>query len=172
MKRITLYNKIYTYQKLHDKSDLNELIEQFKPLLKKYASKVSFEDSMQDLIVTFIETLNKIPLNRIKDEKYILSYINTSVKNGYIKISSKNAKHSNIFCSDILENMIKEYDDISRVEMIDLLGILSNREKCILYYIFFKNIPIEIISKKFNTSRQYINQTKLKALKKLKRELS
>lgn len=173
MKNTSLYNKIATYQKLHNKTDLSELIEQFEPLLKKYASKISFEDSMQDLIVTLIETFNKIPLNKIKDEKYILSYINTSVKNEYIKLSSKNSKDSNIFYeSDILENVVKEYDDIGRVDMIDLLDNLSNREKYILYYIFFLNMPIGIISKKFHTSRQYINQTKLKALKKLKRELS
>lgn len=173
MKTNKLYNRIYKYQDLHNKNDLEELIVQFKPLLKKYAVRVSFEDSMQDLIVTLIETLNKIPLSKIKEEKYILSYITTSIKNAYIKLSSRNSKDSKVFYeSDILENIVKEYDDISRIDMIDLLDVLSDREKYILYCIFFKSIPIEIISKKFHTSRQYINQTKLNALKKLKKELT
>lgn len=173
MKNYALYNRIYNYQKLHNKNDLEQLIVQFEPLLKKYAVKVSFEDSMQDLIVALIETLNKIPLNKIKEEKYILSYIAKSIKNKYIKLSSRKSNDSKVLSeSDILENIVKEYDDISRIDMIDLLDVLSTREKSILYFIFFQNISIEAISKKFHTSRQYINQTKLSALKKLKRELA
>lgn len=173
MKTSKLYNRIYNYQKVHNKNDLEELIIQFEPLLKKYAVRVSFEDSMQDLIVTLIETLNKIPLSKIKEEKYILSYITTSIKNKYINLSLKNSKDSKVFYeSDILENIVKEYDDISRIDMIDLLDVLSTREKYILYCIFFKNISVGIISEKLHTSRQYINQTKLNALKKLKKELT
>lgn len=175
MKKYELYNKINDYQHFHSKADLEILITQFEPLLKKYAYKLSYtEDSIQDLTVSFIEIMRKIPLDQIKDEKHILAYITSAIKNKYIKISTINSKYSKfIYESDILENTIKEEadDDINRVEMLDLLNILSNKEKYILYCIFFKNISILSISKKLHTSRQYINQTKLNALMKLKREL-
>ncbi len=46
------------------------LIEKFKPLLKKYAYKLSYEDAYNDLLVDFIELIHNIQIYYIynKDE--------------------------------------------------------------------------------------------------------
>lgn len=175
MKKYLLFNKIYKYQKENDSKILEELIMQFSPLLKKYASKISFEDSMQDLTVTFIEIMLKLPLDKVNEDKYILAYISTSIKNKYLSLSSDQYKNSIIDYQpkDLLENIIKDfnYDDISKFELLNSMDSLTNKEKFIINSIFFKDISVIDISKKLNESRQSVNQVKLKALKKLKKEL-
>ena len=170
MQETTLLNKIKMYQKNYDKNILEELILKFTPLLKKYASKISFEDSMQDLIVAFIEILRRIPLDKTREDKYTLAYISRSIKNEYIKLLSKSFKN-NIFYydEDLIQNRIKSYDITEKIELLELFKVLSDREKYILYLIYFKDISIVNIAIELNTSRQYINQVKLKALKKLRR---
>lgn len=122
---------------------------------------------MQYLIVAFIEILRRIPLDKIREDKYTLAYISRSIKNEYIKLLSKSFKN-NIFYydEDLIQNIIKSYDI---TEKIELFKVLSDREKYILYLIYFKDISIVNIAIELNTSRQYINQVKLKALKKLRR---
>lgn len=173
MQDITLLKKISIYQKIGDKDILEELILKFTPLLKKYSiksSKSSFEDSMQDLIVTFIEILNKIPLNKFNEDKYILSYISKSIKNKHISLLSENFKE-NLFYYDenLLKNKLKFYDLTERIELLELFKILSIKEQRILYLIYFVDMSIVNIANKYKTSRQNINQIKLCSLKKLKK---
>lgn len=142
MKKYSLFKKIYKYQKEKNSTILEELIMQFNPLIKKYASKISFEDSMQDLIVAFIEIMRKIPLDKINEDKYVLSYISTSIKNKYLSLLSNQYKNSIIDYQpkDLIENIIKDsnHDDISKFELINSMNSLSNKEKFIINSIFLK----------------------------------
>jgi len=67
---------ILSSQKHDDKATIY-LIEKFKPLLKKFASKLSYEDAYYDLLIDFIELIQNIRLEtlRNRDEGSIVSYI-------------------------------------------------------------------------------------------------
>lgn len=168
-----LFEKIHKYKIYRDKVLLQELIEQFNPLLKKYSCKSEFEDMLQDLTVFFIQLLDKIPLNELKEDKYILSYISKSVKNKHINlinISIKKNSYLEYFdFIDIKKNVNDEFDII---DTFDLLSKLNKREFLIIHSLFFKEMSANEIAKSLNISRQAVNQIKLKSLNKLKKELA
>ena len=64
------------------------LVEQFSPIITKYANKLSYEDAQQDLIVFFLELLPDIP-ERLNDDAEIISYIAKSIYHQYIKLAKK-----------------------------------------------------------------------------------
>jgi len=74
---ICLYKSIVEYQNGNNEH-VEELIEKFSPLLKKYAYKLKYEDALSDLILIFIETLNKIPMERFTKmikEQYLTIFL-------------------------------------------------------------------------------------------------
>lgn len=70
------------YQMIHEVQEGNEdsmleLINDFKPLFKKYAHKLNKDDAENDFTAYFIELIRKIPLNGFHGEhadKKILFY--------------------------------------------------------------------------------------------------
>lgn len=83
-----IYLLIHQYKNNKDDNSLLTLLDIFRPLIKKYSRKLNYDGAESDLIIYFIELLNKMPLNSsMNKNKYILSYINISIKNHYIKLS-------------------------------------------------------------------------------------
>lgn len=65
-----------------DRDALEVLIDKFYPLLKKYASKLNYEDAFAEIILYYIELIKSFDMDGLvcqKDEG-IVSYINVSVK--------------------------------------------------------------------------------------------
>lgn len=142
MKNTILLEKIRNYQNSKNPIILENLILQFTPLFKKYASKLSFEDSMQEFYLLFIKIVNKIPLNKLTEDKYVISYINSSIKNKYINLSKKNFKDSSVLELDY--KYFKEEKSSKCIEEIDLILSLSNlseKENYIIYSIFLRVFP-------------------------------
>ncbi|WP_006524730.1 hypothetical protein [Desulfoscipio gibsoniae] len=65
-----------------DSSATLTLIRKFDPLLRKYAYKLYYDDAYNDLLFDFIEFLNNIRLDRMRDtsEGILISYISTSIR--------------------------------------------------------------------------------------------
>ena len=65
-----------------DSSATLTLIRKFDPLLRKYAYKLYYDDAYNDLLFDFIEFLNNIRLDRMRDtsEGVLISYICTSIR--------------------------------------------------------------------------------------------
>ena len=76
-----------------DQDSMQDLIDQFKPLLKHYSRILYVEDSFNELVLSFIEIVHAIPLESLKDNNdgVIVKYISTSLKNAYISLIRKNA---------------------------------------------------------------------------------
>ena len=50
-----------------DENAMIELIARFDPLLKKYASKLNYEDAYEDALLFFIELIKRLRLDTLKD---------------------------------------------------------------------------------------------------------
>ena len=142
----------------------------FKPLLKKYSNVINTEDAFSELSVKFLEVLKSIPIydkKFIGDDKYILSYIKTSIKNAYIQINSQNKKYDikNELTSDIEKYTYvhsKGQPYINQEKYCEYLVLLDEMKK----FLTKKDYCI-IIMKYFGISKQAINQKLKILLKKL-----
>ena len=167
----SLLVKIINAQKNHEE-DLLCLINDFVPLIKKYASKMSSEDAFADLRLEFIEIILGIDTERFANyaEPQILSYIKTSVYNAYIKLSKKKCNYENntFPVEDIRDEIEKShYDEYENVFLEDLKKYLSGNEFDVIYKHFFCGLTINDIALIKGVSRQAVNQVKARAIKKL-----
>lgn len=88
-----LYNFI-KYFRNGDTDAFLSVVMKFEPQLNKLQRNSSYEDMKNDLILFMFELLNKIPLEKevFKEDKYIISYINKSLKHKYIYLNKINCK--------------------------------------------------------------------------------
>jgi RNA polymerase sigma factor (sigma-70 family) len=155
------------------------LVQKFDPLLKSYTKRLYYEDAYYDLLLGFVEIVMNLNFDRIKNksESVLVSYINVSMKNLYIRISkSHKLLHNMVNYSSLTEQELYQVecaDSASDVyfknDLIQRPKMLSNQEYEVLKMLFQHNIPITTIAKKYGITRQAINQTKNRAIKKLRR---
>lgn len=173
----TLVSKISQAQNNNSKA-LEELIVQFSPLLRKYASFLKDEDAFFDLQVDFIGVvmqINPSAFSSVTDYP-LLSYIEKCVRNSYIKYSKQR-------CKCVSEIHYEDFTDCEKIKFDSLLSILDQHQALffneikniisfeafdiiVKHYIFEK--PIQDIANEYGTSRQNINKIKNNALKKLR----
>lgn len=156
------------------------IVDKFNPLLKKYSYKLSYDDAYNDLLADFLDLIKNIDMSRLRHncEGVIVSYICKSVYSSYINKSKTNCKYfqSTIPFSGLNENQ-KYYAELSlsTVDRDDALlvsslnEILNQHEFCIIYKIYFLGYSSADIAKSSGTSRQAVNQTKRRALEKLRK---
>lgn len=165
--------------KLPDESSCLELVERFEPLLKKYAALIDQEDAFEDLRCFFIELVNKMKFKEVanKSEGHIVNYIATSVYNHYIYLS-KCSRFSPTLFSELSEEQMAFIDYISAYEFDATLSEyftgntgLKDREIRILYMYYVQQYSVKEIADHFKISRQAVNQSKLRAVEKIKKAL-
>lgn len=158
------------------------LIDKFKPLLKKYAYLLKYEDAYNDLQADFIEIVQNIQLDNLRNicEGALVSYINTSIHNRYIRRSvAYKDKQKDIYFSELDEHELyfvellqSKSDSYIHLELSEMESVLTKAEynTICMYYIF--GYSVEKIALCNGVSRQAVNRQKLRALEKLKNELS
>ena len=174
-------NKIHMMLKASkiDSNSLITLIEKFQPLLRKYASYLKYEDAYDDLLIDFIEFTKKFKADSIinKDDYTLISYIRKTIHNSYLKKSKINAHYKKMHqlfneLSEeqelLLECITDEFDLNSEIEDDFFQEYLTEFEFSILKLIFYHDYKVQEISKLKNISRQAVNQTKIRAIHKLK----
>lgn len=182
-----LYKNIVLCQK-GDKKAIEYIINRFEILINKY--KMSFlkeiyfnsydvEDNKQDLIVSLINIVNKIPIDnpQFENEGCLVNYIYKSILNSrkdmYI---NKNIKRYFIE-SQSLSSMVEFKDKPlvkyieSNIEIEDMLKCLTEKEQKVIKYKFLNDKSEVEIAEIMGTSRQWINRIKNTALKKLKENI-
>lgn len=167
----SLLTKIIDAQKNHEE-DLVQLINDFTPLLKKYATKMNDEDAFADLRLEFIEIIFGIDTEKISNyvEPQILSYIKTSVHNAYIKLSKKKCDYENntFPVEDVRDELEKShYDEYENIFLEDIKKYLTENEFDVIYKHFFCGFTVSDIALIKKVSRQAVNQVKTRAIKKL-----
>ena len=170
------YRFLITRVQDNDTTAMLELIEQFQPLLRKYARLLKAEDAYEILVVDFLEMLHKINLkDAFMEDAALLRYFKVSVHHSYIRHSRKSVKIStNEICLSALSEVqlyeiearsatCDRYDTIGHTRLHD---VLSDHEMKILLLTCTQNFPAAEIARQLGVSRQSVNQTKRRALKK------
>lgn len=157
------------------------LIDSFQPLLKKYARKLNIEDSYDDLLLGFVELIQNmdIPKLKISTDAVIVTYISRSMHNYYchklkdIIYQKQEIVMSALTCEQdyFIQNKMSSIDLQDIFVELNLRKHLTPKENMIIYLIFVKGYSSEDIAQINNQSRQSINQTKKRALKKIKKLL-
>lgn len=162
-----------------NKDTIMELVRMFQPLLKKFASYLNYDDAYDDLQLGFIEMILSISIPRMKstDDAFFLSYIKKSVYCNYVKLSkSKNEYNANnIIMSQLTTAQIEMNvepktaitDQYLVMEAESLKNILTSVERQVIYQLFYLNNHVGEVAACMKISRQAVNQTKNRALKKL-----
>lgn len=89
-----IHKQILDYQG-GDANAALELVEKFKPLIKRYAFFLHREDSFEDLQCFLLSMLKTWDTSRLSstDDATVTRYIANSVKNEYIALSKKRQKN-------------------------------------------------------------------------------
>lgn len=155
------------------------LVDKFNPLLKKYSRMLYYEDAYNDLLLNFLELIKSIEIDHIHcdNDAIIVSYIAKSIHHSYIK-RLINLKHHQaiILYSELseeklfnIESACSTSDKYSEYDFSSMNKVLTEYEMSIITSIFFKGYTAAEAAHSYGVSRQSINQTKLRALKKLRK---
>jgi len=157
------------------------LIKKFNPLLKKYAKRLYYDDAYNDLLLDFIELLHNIRLDRIRgpSEKFLVSYICTSIRSSYIKrlIDLKRLRgfvpYSALSDNELysVEAASAATDSYFELEMTGINQVLTKLELSIIKMIYLMGYTVTETADIYGISRQAVNQTKKRALQKLEKWL-
>ncbi|WP_099191015.1 RNA polymerase sigma factor [Tepidibacter mesophilus] len=155
-----------------DKEALTQIINKFKGTIKKFSKQLEYEEAEIDLIIGVIETIGKIKLSNLelKNEGAITNYIYNSIKNKRTELYRKHVKG----ISKELEINLEITEDKTNYQLEDkifidnLLNLLTDIQRIILVEKFLKGYSDLEISNKLHISRQAVNKSKNRALKRLK----
>lgn len=161
----------------NDSDSLLVLIEKFKPLLKKYAYKLHYEDAYYDLQLDFIQIILAINLEtqRKKSEGALVNYICNSVQHAFSKRLRTVLDHSvpsveldsstHIQTSNFLvAPSCQESSDFT----LDIAKLLTEKEYRITVLAYKYQLSSAEIARQLGITRQGVNQCKKRALKKVK----
>jgi RNA polymerase sigma factor (sigma-70 family) len=144
---------------------MEELYLRFIPLIKKYSNLINDEDAFQNLTISFLECIHKIPLeNKIfaLHNKYILSYIKTTIRNAYIYLNKRAEKYDNlnILLDDFSLLNTKHSDDEIEENLFfdDIKKLISETNYTIIKLKYIDGFSEEQIGNKLGISRQAVNK--------------
>lgn len=175
---VKLYREIQSFQD-GDSSAAWFLVQKFTPLLKHYAYLACKEDAFEDLQCYFLSLLKALSLDKLSsyEDGVIISYINKSIRNAYIAIAKSKMKNSVVdYIEDLptpaTEELNKRASHVDHYEKLlqrDMQSFLTAAEYKVIYALYFKQQTVTEIAIQTHKSRQAINQTKISALKKLRK---
>lgn len=154
------------------------LIDQFQPLMAKYARKLDYEDAYDDILLYFIKLIKSINLKNLTDtsDRVIVSYINKSVINFYNKkIPKLISKQREIMMSELteeqqyyIETATAQKDETDIVSEFGLDYVLTAGERQLIYEVYVEGHSIADLAKRQNRTRQAVNQQRIRAVNKIK----
>ena len=172
------------------------LIQKYMPLLSRYSKKLHQEDAYSELTLAFIELIHHIRIDRLisGSDGAITNYIAASVIGGAAFTggigSLKNAYNAYIKKIMVEKDRITALEDFTEQDEFQLLNTLpekaskfdfleflrdfsdlTEKEKQILFLIYYENCSASEIADQMKTSRQNVNQIKVRAQSKIKSKL-
>ena len=159
-----------------DRSSMLTLINQFEPLICKYARKLNIErdDAKQELLLAFIKLIIGLKISTFQNASNgaIVAYIAKAVYFSYIAISKK---HKKIFDKISTEEVRTAWgtdhyslDCYANVYISEIETVLTEKEFQVFFLHCIWDKPVSEIAQKLGMSRKSINKIKLKAIQKLK----
>ena len=168
---------IIDHAKQRDEHSIVELVARFKPLLRKYARLLAYDDAYADLECEFLTIVMSFPpiLNFANDGAAV-NYIHKSIYHFYIHISKKaDAEKAVTFYNDLTDKQRWEIaiengsmDDYSEIEVDIFRDALTYKEFDVVYRHYVLDFTIEEIACQDGITRQSVNRTKNRGLRKMK----
>lgn len=163
-------------------AELEAILIQFRPLIFKLCGRLHYEDAQNDLEAKFINLIINLDISKFMalGDKAILSYLKKSMYNYYIWLSKRQSNlHSicdfsnlNEYDTALVQNATALCDDdCDNLFFKDIRKYLNEHEYNIIYLHYYLKYTIPEISQYYSCSRQSINQTKNRALTKLKNKM-
>lgn len=161
-----------------DPENLIILLNDFRPLLKKYARKLNYEDAYYDMQVLFIEMIFKIKADNFpKEDKYVLSYIAKGAYNIFLQcLAQQKYKHYETLNSEIEENHLNNIeakcsfkDSYDELLLDDLRKVLTDKEYQVMNYYLMEQRSVQEISVLMGISKQAVFAKKKNAISKLQK---
>ena len=158
-----------------------EIINQFRPLLRKYAYKLNYEHAFYDLELKLLEILTMPFFNNPQNtEEQIVSYIHRAIVNEYIRLNKalNVLRNRMILYSDLgddqqymVETICAYTSAYAEIDSQLLLYGLSESEQIAVKRIVIDGETAAAVAKQLGCTRQSVNQAKQRGLNKLKRNL-
>lgn len=175
-----LYDQIALAQN-GDKPIMLALIEQFNPLITKYAKLLNTEDAFEDMRLVFIELIMELKLDKLRSHSdgVLVAYISKTIRTKYIaKNKRKELEEDTVHWDDLDEFFQRKFepstslftteDDFARTIPP---GLLNEKELEIITMVYLYGYSAAEIARTKGITRQAVNQIKLRALCKLKRQI-
>lgn len=159
------------------------LIQKYMPLLSRYSKKLHQEDAYSELTLAFIELIHHIRIDRLisGSDGAITNYIAASVKNAYnayikkIMVEKDRITALEDFTEQdefqLLNTLPEKASKFDFLEFLRDFPDLTEKEKQILFLIYYENCSASEIADQMKTSRQNVNQIKVRAQSKIKSKL-
>lgn len=166
-----------------NENSLLEMITRFNCLLTRYAYLLKYEDAINDLTLDFIALLKQVDTSIFaeKNDGTVVNYIVQTIRHSYIRLSKQRAKVNSMetLFEDLSESQRYHVENNIACATDELLGIiellsgkaLTDNERNVLILEFGFGLSSAEIARTKSVSRQSINQTKRRAIKKLREEL-
>lgn len=156
-----------------------KIIQDFLPLNQKYAYKLGYDDALSDMQLDFIHLIRNFNTDHFypKKDQYVLGYIKKAVYNSYIKHAKNDYNYRNHYypisslTTDdeyLLNRLCFTYDHYEEINWRKLKSILTEQQYKIILFLYYLDKSVSETGHALGISRQSVNQTKNKALKKLR----
>lgn len=166
-----------------NQEDMENLVVQFMPLLRKYSRKLFWEDALNDMTLAFLEIIHGMKTDVLKSrgDGTIVTYLAQSVRNAYIKLLERYFRQPDTVLSlneaterDKLEFLSAQAADEYQSFFSILEGCpdLTEKEKTVLALVYYWGYTAAEIARGLSESKQNINQIKLRGLRKLRQQVS
>ena len=151
--------------------DMLFIIQKFEPQLKHYSRRLHSEDAQSELTLRFIETIHAMNLDSLRSQGdgTIVAYLAQSVRNAYISLPPVSWEELTEAQLLGLVAPIREREVLDFSELLDTCPELTKKERKVLTLIYLHGYTSVDIARIVHTTKQNINQVKMRALKKLRR---
>ncbi|AUM93822.1 TPA: botulinum neurotoxin transcription-activating sigma factor BotR [Clostridium botulinum] len=167
-------NKLFLQIKMlkSDNGEFQEIFKHFEKTINIFTRKYNIYDNYNDILYHLWYTLKKVDLSNFNTQNDLERYISRTLKRYCLDICNKRKIDKKImYNSEIVDKKLSlianSYSSYLEFEFNDLISILPDDQKKIIYMKFVEDIKEIDIAKKLNISRQSVYKNKILALERL-----
>ena len=155
-----------------DKEAVLNIINHFKPKIKKCANQLGYEEAETDLIIALIETITSMDITDIKNDSdgAVVNYICRILEHRKVDLFRKFVKGKKeefeLKVEKLQEETKESIDDKIFVE--NIFNILPTNQKKILRRKYMEGFSDTEIAEEMDISRQAVNRAKNKAFHRIR----
>lgn len=161
-----------------DQQAMLNLVRKFSPALKKYAKRLGTEDGYYDLEAEFLEIILHLDCSRLREtgDGAMVKYLSRSIYHAYVKLLRYlvDTKIPTVSVDELTDSILYQNDlicETSQTKLYVPAALLTPQEADVFRQICILGYSAAELARKYDVSRQSINQAKQRALAKLRRYL-